>query len=185
MLDRVCNPLPSPAARTCLSCPELKCSKGSNALRVHRTGYLLDRSSLMLERSGMLASSLDLSAAGGEVDPRVQQTIDTMTTRLHTRLVVGELAGAVGLSVAQLARLFRRDTGTTPGVFLRRLRQARARALEGTTCPTCGHSAVLIVHMTQTGDYWRCESCAGMWYSEGDRPDRTPVERRRRRTDKP
>ena len=189
----------------------------------------------------MVAQSLDPPWQEEHVDPRVQQTIDTMTSQLHKRLVLGELAGAVGLSVVQLTRLFRRDTGTTPGVFLRRLRWERARALLsrtslpvrevmiqvgisdrshfarifsreygssprtfrlktsragaadvrrnmtdrlGVNCPTCGHTAVVSVHTTETGEYWQCEKCARMWYSEGAYSHRTPVGNRRRRRDK-
>lgn len=63
------------------------------------------------------------------MDPRVQQTIDTMTLQLHRRLVLSQLAEAVGLSVVHLTRLFRKETRTTPGAFLRRLRRQRAHAL--------------------------------------------------------
>jgi transcriptional regulator GlxA family with amidase domain len=70
------------------------------------------------------------------MDERVQQTIDTMTAQLHRRVAMNELAAAVGLSVSQLARLFRRETGVTPGTYLHNLRLERARILlAGTSIP--------------------------------------------------
>lgn len=63
------------------------------------------------------------------MDPRVARTIDRMEEQLHSHLTVTELAAAVELSVAQLTRLFRDDTGTTPRAFLHTLRMARARTL--------------------------------------------------------
>ena len=63
------------------------------------------------------------------LDERVQQTIETMAEQLHRQLEIKELAAAAGLSVSQLARLFRRDTGATPGAYLHHLRLERARIL--------------------------------------------------------
>lgn len=63
------------------------------------------------------------------MDARVQRTIDRMPEQLHRRVTVAELAGTVGLSVAQLTRLFRLATGRTPGAFLLDLRMMRARIL--------------------------------------------------------
>ena len=63
------------------------------------------------------------------MDDRVRQTIDRMGEQLHRRLTVRELADAVGLSVAQLTRIFRQATGRTPGAFLHGMRLQRARTL--------------------------------------------------------
>ena len=63
------------------------------------------------------------------MDPRVRQTIETMTTRLHSRLTTAELAASVGLSVAQLTRLFRVAVGNTPAAYLQQLRLERAHVL--------------------------------------------------------
>jgi transcriptional regulator GlxA family with amidase domain len=63
------------------------------------------------------------------VDGRVTRTIDRMEEQLHRRLTVTELASTVGLSVAQLARIFRDATGQTPGAYLHELRMRRARIL--------------------------------------------------------
>jgi len=70
------------------------------------------------------------------VDQRVRRTITTMEERMRERLTLSELAGAVGLSVTHLTRLFRTETGVTPGAFLHDLRMTRARALvERTSLP--------------------------------------------------
>jgi len=70
------------------------------------------------------------------MDPRVQHTIERMQERLCCRLSIAELAGAVELSVAQLTRLFRTDTGMTPHAFLHDLRMTQARILvERTSLP--------------------------------------------------
>ena len=70
------------------------------------------------------------------MDPRVAQVIGIMEERLQHRLTIPELARAVDLSVAQLTRLFRVQTGVTPRVFLHHLRMMRARVLvERTTLP--------------------------------------------------
>ena len=63
------------------------------------------------------------------MDPRVDRTLIRMEEQLHTGITVADLAAAVGLSISQLARLFRAGTGLTPGAYLRQLRMARARLL--------------------------------------------------------
>ena len=72
---------------------------------------------------------LGVIEAGAELDTRVRHAIDRIEEQLHRPLTTEELARSAGLSVAQFTRLFRQATGTTPGVFLRRLRLARARLL--------------------------------------------------------
>jgi transcriptional regulator GlxA family with amidase domain len=94
----------------------------------------LSEHAIMLEHSGTMAARLNLLPSGRlEVDPRVQSTIERMEEQLHRRLPVSELADAVGLSVAQLTRLFREELGVTPGAFLHELRMNRARILVETT----------------------------------------------------
>ena len=63
------------------------------------------------------------------MDPRVARSIDRMREQLHRALRVVELADVVGLSVSQLTRLFREETGSTPGQYLHQLRMERARIL--------------------------------------------------------
>ena len=63
------------------------------------------------------------------MDPRVRRVMDTMDAQLHTHVSIADLAASVGLSVSQLARLFREAIGTTPRAHLHALRMARARTL--------------------------------------------------------
>jgi transcriptional regulator GlxA family with amidase domain len=63
------------------------------------------------------------------VDARVRHVIDTMEAQLHTRIAIADLAAGVGLSLSQLARLFRQAIGTTPRAHLHALRMTRARLL--------------------------------------------------------
>lgn len=63
------------------------------------------------------------------MDARVIAAIQRMENGLQERLTVPQLASGVELSVAQLTRLFRHETGATPGAYLHSLRLARAKAL--------------------------------------------------------
>ena len=100
------------------------------------------------------------------MDPRVQRSIETMNEQLHRRLTVSELADRVGLSVAQLTRLFRDATGTTPAAFLHGLRMERARLLLERTS--------LTVHqvMTQVGISDRSHFARGFMRAYGYSPRR-------------
>lgn len=69
-----------------------------------------------------------LEASGG-MDPRVEEAIAFIQTHLETPIAVPDVASRVQLSVSQLTRLFRRDTGTTPTTYMHRLRMDRARTL--------------------------------------------------------
>ena len=53
----------------------------------------------------------------------------TMEDRLRQPLTIRHLAAAAGVSPSRLAHLFIRDTGMSPGRFLRALRMRRAAAL--------------------------------------------------------
>jgi AraC family transcriptional regulator len=55
--------------------------------------------------------------------------METMEQQLHTRVTLGELSRGVGISVAQLTRLFRTAIGVTPGKYLHERRIGRARVL--------------------------------------------------------
>lgn len=48
---------------------------------------------------------------------------------MHTGITVRDLAAAAGLSVSQLARLFRAALGMTPAAYLHAQRMGRARVL--------------------------------------------------------
>ena len=61
------------------------------------------------------------------MDYRVLRLVHEMDIRLSRRLTVARLAAKVGLSVSELTTLFLRDTGLTPGAYVRRLRTSRQR----------------------------------------------------------
>ena len=66
----------------------------------------------------------------------MQRTIRRMEEEIASRVTIPALASAVGLSVTQLNRLFRIETGRTPAAFLHQLRMARALVLvEQTSLP--------------------------------------------------
>ena len=63
------------------------------------------------------------------MDPRVEDAIAFIESHLHTAISIPALASREELSVSQLTRLFRRATGTTPAMYMHRLRMERARIL--------------------------------------------------------
>jgi transcriptional regulator GlxA family with amidase domain len=69
-------------------------------------------------------------------DPRVRHVIALLEQRPEAPPTAAELSRAVNLSTAHLARLFRRETGMSPGSFGRRLRLERARRLLQTSFMT-------------------------------------------------
>jgi AraC-like DNA-binding protein len=62
-------------------------------------------------------------------DTRVQSVIDFMTTNLHRRISLKELADAAYLSPSRFSHLFKTQTGLSAGEFLIRLRMEQARYL--------------------------------------------------------
>ncbi|MEQ9463236.1 MAG: AraC family transcriptional regulator [Haliea sp.] len=76
-----------------------------------------------------------LIAAGCMDEPRqplhaaVERAQNSMEQRLHEPLTLAGLAGVAGTSPAHLIQLFKRDTGSTPKQYLRRLRIAAAERL--------------------------------------------------------
>lgn len=60
---------------------------------------------------------------------RVQTVIGFMTVNLHRKLALADLANLVHLSASHLSRLFKMETGLSPGEFLIRLRMERAHEL--------------------------------------------------------
>ena len=64
---------------------------------------------------------------------RVNAAIDFMHANIHRSIALSELAKAVNLSASHFSRLFHAETGTSPGVYLMRLRLERAAKLLATT----------------------------------------------------
>lgn len=66
-------------------------------------------------------------------DARVKIVIDLMRTNFHRKIRLAELAEATNLSRFYLSSLFKTETGTPPGEYLRRLRMEKARCLLATS----------------------------------------------------
>lgn len=65
---------------------------------------------------------------------RIRTVIDFMTANLHRKASLSELAGVTNLSRSRFSRLFKSETGVSPGEYLIRLRMERAcQLLEATT----------------------------------------------------
>jgi AraC-like DNA-binding protein len=67
------------------------------------------------------------------MDQRVQQAIRLMQENLSRKLIPGEIASAVNLSLAHLRYLFKEETGKSPAQYLRALRMREAGRLLETT----------------------------------------------------
>lgn len=66
-------------------------------------------------------------------DPRVAFVIDSMQRRMRERVNIRDFARSVNLSPSRFAHLFRQQTGSSPGQYLRDFRLDRARMLLETT----------------------------------------------------
>jgi AraC-like DNA-binding protein len=64
---------------------------------------------------------------------RVRAVIEFMNTNLHRRIPLPELAKVVNLSSSYFSRLFKTETGISPGEYLIRLRMEKAGELLATT----------------------------------------------------
>lgn len=63
------------------------------------------------------------------LDLRIQAAIDFMNANLHRAISAPELAKAVGLSLSHFFRMFKAQTGFTPGEYLTRLKMEKVREL--------------------------------------------------------
>jgi len=63
------------------------------------------------------------------IDPRIARVIAYFDKDLSASLALGGLASIAGLSLSQFKALFKKETGKTPGEYLRDLRMEKARAL--------------------------------------------------------
>ena len=87
-------------------------------------------------------------------DPRIQIAIDFMSANLHQRFLVSELAVLTNLSARQFSRLFRDQTGRSPGKYLRTLRMDRASRLLATTLMSV-KQVMAMVGYTDKSDFTR------------------------------
>jgi len=70
---------------------------------------------------------------GASRDSRVQIAIAFLESNLHRKITSSELTRAAGISSSHLSRLFKSQTGVSPGEYLRRLRMEKARHLIATS----------------------------------------------------
>ncbi|MET8249404.1 GlxA family transcriptional regulator [Streptomyces sp. NPDC005202] len=77
---------------------------------------------------GQTQFSMALDAQLTDQEP-IRAVQDWVQANLHRPLPVSELARRASMSPRHFARVFRREVGTTPGLYVRQLRIARARQL--------------------------------------------------------
>jgi transcriptional regulator GlxA family with amidase domain len=86
-------------------------------------------------REGVERGSSDSEAIpeGPVRNSRVQIAVAFLESNLHRKITSSELAQAANLSSSHLSRLFKSQTGLSPGEYLRRLRMEKARHLIATS----------------------------------------------------
>jgi AraC family transcriptional regulator of arabinose operon len=67
------------------------------------------------------------------MDPRVRELIEVMDGGFGQALSMDELAPRLGLSTSRLSHMFKADTGTSPGHYLKMVRINKAQELLETT----------------------------------------------------
>lgn len=65
--------------------------------------------------------------------PKVRIVIDHMNANLHRAVTLGDLAQLTRLSRSRLCCVFKKETGISPGKYLRGLKMQKARELLDTT----------------------------------------------------
>jgi len=66
-------------------------------------------------------------------EPRAQTVINFMSSNVHRRVPLSELGSVVNLSASHFSRIFKSETGVSPGEYLIRLRMEKARHLLATS----------------------------------------------------
>lgn len=91
-------------------------------------GYLYELTQECFDQSWQWQpqASLYSDTLGGFTDFRVRKSIQYMTTRLGSEIVLDEVARESGLSRPHFYKLFRQQTGVTPNLYWNTLRMERA-----------------------------------------------------------
>jgi transcriptional regulator GlxA family with amidase domain len=64
-------------------------------------------------------------------DPRIQSAFAFISANIHRKITLTDLVEDSGLSAARFSHLFALATGTTPGKYIRSLRQTHAHGFTG------------------------------------------------------
>ncbi len=72
---------------------------------------------------------LDNSVFLPRIDPRIAKILEYFENNLSTATELSELASLATLSLSQFKKLFKKETGKTPGQYLQMLRMEKAGAL--------------------------------------------------------
>lgn len=115
-----------------------------------RAALLIARRLVVYVRRSGTQPQLSTGLAGpAGASPGLAELLEWMAGNLEADLSVGSLAERAFLSPRHFARVFRRDVGTTPAVYVQALRLEHARALLATTdlgleevARRCGFGAV-------------------------------------------
>jgi AraC family transcriptional regulator, arabinose operon regulatory protein len=67
------------------------------------------------------------------MNSKVQMIVSFLETNLHRRLSSNEMAGSIDLSRTHVCRLFKAETGVSPGQYLQQIRMQKAARLLATT----------------------------------------------------
>jgi AraC family transcriptional regulator, arabinose operon regulatory protein len=99
-------------------------------VRRYTTGSLRQREMFAmnaLEEVLLWCDQYNPEQAASTIDERVREAMAYLERNLATKILLEDLADAVGLSVSRLGHLFKAETGQTPQQYLERARIARTR----------------------------------------------------------
>jgi len=93
---------------------------------------------MSIEEAGKRASGEEnicsnVIRAGAIRNARVRMAIAFLESNLHRKITSSQLAEAASTSSSHLSRLFKSETGLSPGEYLRRVRMEKARQLLATS----------------------------------------------------
>jgi AraC-like DNA-binding protein len=118
-----------------LLCAERLCARERRAAadQAARAARCLELVSVALEARGSLGSSRPVGCAASPHAAAFVRALEALEGDDFDDCSLGRLAGSIGLSERQVARLFRRTLGTSFSTYLTQLRIERAKKLLATT----------------------------------------------------
>lgn len=106
-----------------------RCAQEDRRLDLHPRAVSVGQTRREVWHSSGRAVSTAPAPKPSAIDPRISEVTALMHRGMHRKLLLGELAGATGLSVSRLGHLFRNQIGLGPGQYLKLLRMHRAKDL--------------------------------------------------------